>query len=577
MGESDVAHNHRRHLLDLLKKRNEMCTRSASKVIIQYVPTLFCALVSKAQANDVIRKVCYMGPVANKNDKLWMLVFLREGLIDVVLSVCVLRTVVKFNLRFVPSITKNSMQEPSIQNFGSNELTDFLTPQLLNVKQESHCLSVGSSAVDGQVNKLKMIGREYSEINDDITTSINRISISRAEDSSLGQINKCVLVQSIQDSVEDTLDIDYNTVSDLQNNTQSEILLDTLSASTSSEPEGLMCSVYTMNTSGTLQLVSRVLSKPEEKHKGDHEFQTVERATIEINNTGDESGVNSIQLNTLRVQHSDSSSVVRNPSDILQEEMIVAPDITSLDDAAVAAVCHAAIDLFNLKNDNISNSDRTGTILTDIVKLGPEDLNGNTWCSMCEKKFPSSGSLKVHLSRVHSKVKWCYTCTKAINSDEEMKTHVQECHSDLPFVCKRCGKSLRTNAAFQRHKDIHKGMRGDACEICGQTFSRPEYFRDHVRVHTGEKPYKCVTCNKAFSRTSNLYAHMRIHNTEDQKLSCNVCHKTFARTDKLKDHMIRHLRIKRFACRLCPKAYNEKRDLTKHLEKIHNGSKSQDT
>ena len=39
------------------RKRNEMCTRSASKVIIQYVPTLFCALVSKAQANDVIRKL----------------------------------------------------------------------------------------------------------------------------------------------------------------------------------------------------------------------------------------------------------------------------------------------------------------------------------------------------------------------------------------------------------------------------------------------------------------------------------------------------------------------------------------
>ena len=34
-----------------------MCTRSASKVIIQCVPTLFCALVSKARANDVIRKL----------------------------------------------------------------------------------------------------------------------------------------------------------------------------------------------------------------------------------------------------------------------------------------------------------------------------------------------------------------------------------------------------------------------------------------------------------------------------------------------------------------------------------------
>lgn len=68
----------------------------------------------------------------------------------------------------------------------------------------------------------------------------------------------------------------------------------------------------------------------------------------------------------------------------------------------------------------------------------------------------------------------------------------------------------------------------------------------------------------------------QIHN-EEQRHTCDVCMKPFARADKLKDHMIRHLQIKRYACRLCPKAYNEKRDLTKHLEKIHNSHANLDT
>lgn len=63
-----------------------------------------------------------------------------------------------------------------------------------------------------------------------------------------------------------------------------------------------------------------------------------------------------------------------------------------------------------------------------------------------------------------------------MNSEEEMYNHVQECHSDLPYICVVCGQTLRTNAAFQRHMDIHKGLRGSACEV-------GHYLQWHKFIH----------------------------------------------------------------------------------------------
>ncbi|XP_037791692.1 zinc finger protein 184-like [Penaeus monodon] len=487
-------------------------------------------------------------------------------------SICNCPGLLSDHLKTVPLLGKDKHVDSQEKSCEAAELSHFLSPTpLLHLKQEIPCVSDSVSAGSSQCDQDDM------DVNNISLKDIDSKEIAKMQDPRIGtdsQLDKCVLATPLQTALDENMDLDYANSTQLEEG-QGEILLDHLEGSDATHSDGLMYSVYTMNSCGALQLVSRVLSK--NASSKDSVEEPVERAMIEINNTKEEDHRSPDHLESLTLQEQEQGNQV-HIANASQEEMVVAPDIPSFEGRPLLKSSLKSLNTPKiLQAKTPAHGSAGGTILTDIVKLGPEDLSTSTWCGICEKEFPSAGSLKVHLSRIHSQVKWCHTCTKTISSEEEMCDHVRECHADLQFVCGICGQSLRTNAAFQRHMDIHKGLRGSACEICGQTFSRTEYCREHKRIHTGEKPYKCETCKKSFSRSSNLYTHMRTHNTEAQRHICNVCFKSFARADKLKDHMIRHLQIKRYACRLCPKAYNEKRDLTKHLEKVHSSNDNLDT
>ncbi|KAG0719878.1 Zinc finger and BTB domain-containing protein 17 [Chionoecetes opilio] len=434
----------------------------------------------------------------------------------------------------MPNAKVDLESSPQEKAYEPPELVQLLSSPLIQLKQEVTCIP--DPDVSSDTPHCQGVEMTISDIDIKDLRTKNTLKLHESNDCPSPHMSKCVLASPLGVAAPlEHMDLDYVTSAHLDQDAPGEILLQDLEGTEVASSDSLMYSVYTMNPSGSLQLVSRVLSKTAMPKEDATEDQT--QRTVIKTSDGRESQESCAQVEAMSYEGMQAAG-----TEASEEEMVVAPDISSFEGTVLVPSAH---------------------------QLGPEDLGSGTWCTICEKEFPSSGSLKVHLSRAHGQVKWCLTCTKTMNSEEEMCDHVRECHGDLPFVCLVCGQTLRTNAAFQRHMHIHKGLRGSACEICGQTFSRPEYYREHKRIHTGEKPYECETCKKTFSRSSNLYAHMRIHNKE-QRHVCEVCTKTFARADKLKDHMIRHLQIKRYACRLCPKAYNEKRDLTKHLEKMHN-------
>ena len=87
-----------------------------------------------------------------------------------------------------------------------------------------------------------------------------------------------------------------------------------------------------------------------------------------------------------------------------------------------------------------------------------------------------------------------------------------------------------------------------------------------------KKPFACTLCDKEFNSKRNLTRHMRVH-TGDKPYSCTHCDYTCRRKQHLTLHMRTHTGDRPFSCSLCNYTCSRKHHLLL-LIRIHTGDRS---
>eukprot|EP00111_Clytia_hemisphaerica_P014531 TCONS_00042780-protein len=124
-------------------------------------------------------------------------------------------------------------------------------------------------------------------------------------------------------------------------------------------------------------------------------------------------------------------------------------------------------------------------------------------CRKCGEPFTLKQSFESRIGVGAFLVSECGNCFAK-------KRQLQESYElPRPFVCDVCSKSFARKSDFERHQDIHTGIKKFHCDDCGKSFHRNSNLKRHKQTHLVTKEYKCSVCKGNFTRKKYLENHER--------------------------------------------------------------------
>ncbi|XP_049883355.1 zinc finger protein 59-like isoform X2 [Pectinophora gossypiella] len=180
---------------------------------------------------------------------------------------------------------------------------------------------------------------------------------------------------------------------------------------------------------------------------------------------------------------------------------------------------------------------------------------GNHTCGECGKGFVTYSSLKKHETSHLEGPFQCDACGQEFRNINTLKSHVRYKHAHGPrYRCAACGARFLTAHRRQRHlADVHAQLRRYPCTYCHYTAATAAERSKHVAYNHEAKFYPCPVCGVR-CRRQRLRAHIATHTgkadlkprtvtkTEDRRFACRLCDKAFSQKVTLKYHIGTHVR-----------------------------------
>ncbi|XP_041843986.1 zinc finger protein ZFAT-like isoform X2 [Melanotaenia boesemani] len=150
-------------------------------------------------------------------------------------------------------------------------------------------------------------------------------------------------------------------------------------------------------------------------------------------------------------------------------------------------------------------------------------------CQHCPFSCLSPGHLKVHIERVHLKMKQhCSFCDKKYSDVKNLLKHIEKQHNlkdpkvyqnyqqlslktrqglrQLLYCCPTCNRCFKNQLERERHMLIHGPQRPFACRLCDHAATQMAALAAHVRKHLFI--YICCTCNEKLVSSQRLKSHL---------------------------------------------------------------------
>ncbi|XP_008579361.1 PREDICTED: zinc finger protein ZFAT, partial [Galeopterus variegatus] len=161
-------------------------------------------------------------------------------------------------------------------------------------------------------------------------------------------------------------------------------------------------------------------------------------------------------------------------------------------------------------------------------------------CDYCSFTCLSKGHLKVHIERVHKKIKQhCRFCKKKYSDVKNLIRHIREAHDlqdkkvkealnelclmtregkrQLLYDCHICERKFKNELDRDRHMLVHGDKWPFACELCGHGATKYQALELHVRKHPFV--YVCAICLKKFVSSIRLRSHIKeVHGAAQETL-----------------------------------------------------------
>ncbi|XP_068426739.1 zinc finger protein ZFAT isoform X3 [Clinocottus analis] len=150
-------------------------------------------------------------------------------------------------------------------------------------------------------------------------------------------------------------------------------------------------------------------------------------------------------------------------------------------------------------------------------------------CQHCPFNCLSPGHLKVHIERVHLKVKQhCSFCEKKYSDVKNLLKHIEKRHNLKDPDVHHSYQQLRLKTRQGLRQLLYH------CPTCNRRFKNQLERERHLLVHGPQRPFACLICDHAATKMAALAAHVRKHLF---LYTCCVCDGKFVSSQRLRSHL----------------------------------------